>query len=301
MTNPETEIYNCKTCHYKTLKMSHWTRHICSKKHCKNVKINNVHMIHACKRCHYKTTKISHWEKHLNTMKHKQSIEFNNVSTRYLCDYCKKNYKFRSGLDKHMKECKYNQNIEHNKKSLEDKLFQKIDSLIEQNIDLQNKLIEIAKEPKMINKQTNNFNIIQYLNTDCKDAMNLSDFLNNLNVTFQNLDLIEKQGYLRGVQDSLVISLQQMEQNQRPIHCTDHKRKQFYIKDNDQWDKDTNQESIQKAIRELNSLQLQTLYSWQKLNPNWLNEEGKRDKVNQITQQLTSMYSSNSEDMKKKS
>lgn len=296
MSKPETDVYNCETCHYKTLKISHWTRHICSKKHCKNVKIYNTHMLHECKRCKYKTTKISHWEKHLNTMKHNQSVE-ENVPERYQCDNCNKNYKFKSGLDKHAKECKYNQNLEH---SLEDKLFQKIDSLIEQNTDLQNKLIQIAKEPKTIHKQTNNFNIIQYLNTDCKDAMNLSDLINNLNVTFQHLDLIEKQGYLRGVQDSLVMPLQQLEQNQRPIHCTDHKRKQFYIKDNDQWNKDTNQESIQKAIRELNSLQLQTLYSWQKLNPNWLNEEGKRDKVNQITQQLTSMYSSNSEDMKKK-
>jgi len=294
-----TEIFICNICEYETFKVNNWTRHISSKKHCNNIKTQNAHIIHECKRCKYKTSKINHWEKHLNTMKHKHSTE-EKKTKRYGCTNCSKSYKYLSGLDNHLKECRINQSsTEKNEFSMEDKLFQKIDSLLEQNTHLQNKLLQIAKEPK-IHKQTNNFNIIQYLNNDCKNAMNLSDFLNNLNVTFQNLDIIEKQGYLRGVQDSFVTSLKQLEQNQRPIHCTDHKRKQFYIKDNDQWDKDTNQESIQKAIRELNTLQLQTLYSWQNLNPNWLNEEGKRDKVNQITQQLTSMYSSKAEDMKKK-
>ena len=91
-----------------------------------------------------------------------------------------------------------------------------------------------------------------------------------------------------------------MEQTKRPIHCTDAKRKQFYIKDNNNWDKDTNQNNIEKAIRELNTLQLKTLSSWQQMNPDWLNEECKRNKVNQITQELTSMYCSKSEDVKKK-
>ena len=145
-------------------------------------------------------------------------------------------------------------------------------------------MIQIAKQPTTkINKQTNHFNIIQYLNTECKDAINLTEFINNLRVTFQNLDLIEKQGYLRGVQDSLVLSLQQLEQTKRPIHCTDTKLKQFYVKDNDNWDKDFNQQNVERAIRELNTLQLKTLYSWQQLNPTWLEDENKCDKVNQIT------------------
>ena len=305
MTSSEIEKYDCKLCEYETNKLHNWMRHISSKRHFCMVKEKNAQVAHECKRCKYKTTKINHWKKHLNTSKHKSIVSNDTAVHFHYCNICNKKYKYKNGLVKHMKKCKVEQvKKEETPKSLgitsnENKLFEKIDSLIEQNLDLQNKLVEIAKQPK-IEKQTNNFNIIQYLNTDCKNAMNLSDFINTLQVTFKDLDLIEKQGYLRGVQDSLVMSLEQMEQTQRPIHCTDAKRKQFYIKDNDNWDKDMNQKKLENTIRELNTLQLKTLYSWQQMNPEWLNEEGKRDKVNQITQELTSMYCSKSADMKKK-
>jgi hypothetical protein len=294
------DIYQCKVCNYETNKLHNWTRHISSKKHCKNIKDNKKCFLHECKRCNYKTTKINHWEKHLQTLKHKQS-EMHKTNV-YLCNNCNKTYKYASGLKKHLIGCTNHKQIMHentNKFSSENKLFEKMDSLITQNTELQKKLLQIAKEPK-IEKQTNNFNIIQYLQTDCKDAMNWSDFINTLKVTYQNLDLIEKQGYLRGVQDSLVIPLQQLEPTRRPIHCTDQKRNQFYIKDNDNWDKDQNQQNIEKAIRELNTLQLKALYSWQQMNPDWLNEDRMRNKVNQITQELTSMYCTNTDIFKKK-
>lgn len=299
-SNIPLDIYRCTLCKYETYKSHNWTRHISSKKHCNNMRDNNERVLHECKRCNYKTMKINHWEKHLQTLKHKQSEM--NKENLYVCTSCNKAYKYMSGLNKHLIGCISLSQVEYektNKISSEDKLFEKMDSLIIQNTELQNKLIQIAKEPK-IEKQTNNFNIVQYLQTDCKDAMNWSDFMNTLQVTFQNLDLIGKQGYLRGVQDSLVIPLQQLEPTKRPIHCTDQKRKQFYIKDNDNWDKDQNQQNIEKAIRELNTLQLKTLYSWQQMNPEWLNEEIMRNKVNQITQELTSMYCTNSDDVKKK-
>lgn len=263
---------------------------------------------YSCESCNYSTYKLFNWNRHIVSKKHKSKVS-NGICTIFTCDVCNKKYKYKRGLAKHMRNCKVEQEDTSSTTiaiastsaitSNEHKLFEKIDSLIEQNLDLQNKLIEVAKDRK-IEKQTNNFNIIQYLNTDCKDAMNLSDFIDTLRVTFKDLDLIEKQGYLRGVQDSLVLSLEKMEQTKRPIHCTDAKRKQFYIKDNNNWDKDTNQNNIEKAIRELNTLQLKTLYSWQQMNPDWLNEECKRNKVNQITQELTSMYCSKSEDVKKK-
>ena len=263
--------------------------------------------VYCCESCNYTTSKLYNWNRHTISKKHKSKID-NTTPNTFSCGTCNKKYKYKNGLVKHMKKCKTTsekkiKKIESTSKtgitSTENKLFEKIDSLIEQNLDLQNKLVEMAKERK-IEKQTNNFNIIQYLNTDCKDAMNLSDFINTLQVTFKDLDRIEKQGYLRGVQDSLVMSLEQMEQTQRPIHCTDAKRKQFYIKDNDNWDKDMNQKKLENTIRELNTLHLKTLYSWQQMNPDWLNEEGKRVKVNQITQELTSMYCSKSADLKKK-
>lgn len=266
---------------------------------------------YSCEPCNYSTHKLFNWNRHIVSKKHKSKVSNEKCNT-FTCDLCNKQYKYKRGLVKHLQKCNAEQKKQEEVSSSttttqstsaitsnEHKLFEKIDSLIQQNLDLQNKLIEVAKERK-IEKQTNNFNIIQYLNTDCKDAMNLSDFIDTLKVTFKDLDLIEKQGYLRGVQDSLLVPLVKMEQTKRPIHCTDAKRKQFYIKDNDNWDKDTNQKNIKKAIRDLNTLQLKTLDSWQQMHPNWLNQEGKRDKVNQITQELTSMYSSKSEDIKKK-
>ena len=178
-----------------------------------------------------------------------------------------------------------------------------VHTLIDENRELQNKLIEMAKEPRIIHQTNNNqktFNIIQFLNNDCKDAMNLSDFIQNLVVTFADLEKIEEHGYLKGIKDSLVASLHNMEQTKRPIHCTDIKRKQFYVKDENEWNKDHQCGKINDALSLYNNSQLKTLFKWKQKNPHWIDNQKHQTKVNILTKEITSIYSMDGEKMKNK-
>ena len=235
----------------------------------------------------------------------------------YKCDICEKIYKTRGGLYKHTnnKHTK-NTNIsisnttENHEPLLEGsggeggQLKQLIETLIDENKKLHEKVNKIADKPNTIINQTNNnqktFNIIQFLNTDCKDAMNLTDFIRDLVITFQDLEQIEEHGYLSSVKDSLIMSLNTMEKNKRPIHCTDIKRRQFYVKDDDKWEKDTSQYKLDKAIGQFNITQLKTLSNWKKEHPEWIENDDQQNKVNKLNSELTSLYSNEGEKLKNK-
>ena len=141
------------------------------------------------------------------------------------------------------------------------------------------------------NNNQKTINIIQFLHEDCKDAMNLSDFLRNLVVTFNDLEQIEEHGYLSGIKQSLIESLNQMDKTKRPIHCTDVKRKQFYVKDDNNWVKESSQNKINNAISLYNTNQLKTLSEWKKQNPEWIDDDKKQNKINKLNRELTSLYS----------
>ena len=185
-----------------------------------------------------------------------------------------------------------------NSDSATDKLTRLVYNLIEENKQLQNNLIEIARQPKIINNKT--FNIINYLNTECKDAINLTEFIQNLAVTFEDLEMIEANGYLTGVKQSLIDNIHKMEETKRPIHCTDIKRKQFYVKDENVWNKDMGEQKINKVINHYNNKQLETLSKWKMNNPDWIEEERSQNKVNKINHEIGSLYCEDGTKMKNK-
>jgi len=253
----------------------------------------NSNMKYECKPCNYTTYYSQNYNKHCNTIKH---IEKTRPYNGYKCSECSKIYKYTSGLSRHKKKCgdinmnmvSKNNNTENDTSDFKDIVYQ----LMNENRELQNKLVEMANVPKIINNtQTitcnKNFNIINFLNTDCKDAFNLSEFINNLNVTFSDLQYIKEHGYLQGIKDSLVKSLSELAQEKRPIHCTDLKRKCFYVKNNDAWDKDQTCEELNTAINTFNHEQLRKVVEWKKTNPN---EDELEDTLNVITKEITTMY-----------
>lgn len=117
--------------------------------------------------------------------------------------------------------------------------------LIEQqkeNQNLQKQLIEVVKDGKTINNTTNNnqkFNLNFFLNTTCKDAMNMSEFIQNMNINFKDIENIGKNGYVSGMTDMILSRIKDLDVTKRPLHCTDLKRETMYIKDNNEWSKDT--------------------------------------------------------------
>ena len=180
------------------------------------------------------------------------------------------------------------------------------EELLKQNQILQNKIIEISKENTnqiIINNTINNkkqINIIQFLQSDCKDAYNLTDFIKNMQISYDDLDMINQQGYLQNIRNLFIKTLSDTELTKRPIHCTDTKRKQFYVKDNDTWNKDKCLTKITGALDNYNNNQLKTLDDWKKENPNWKENQDKQDKVNNITKEITTMYLQDNDRLKTK-
>jgi len=222
-----------------------------------------------CEKCNYTTSRKSQYNRHLMTAKHKILINPNEKSsasyTEYECE-CGRIYKHLSSLCAHKKLCTFAVNeYEIIKKETDMQINnEKSDSIMElvkqnqdfkslliqqqkENQSLQKQLIEAVKDgSKTINNTTNNnqkFNLNFFLNTTCKDAMNMSEFIENINIEFQDIENIGKNGYVAGMTDMIISRIKDLDVTKRPLHCTDLKRETMYIKDNDEWSKDTPENS----------------------------------------------------------
>ena len=234
----------------------------------------------------------------------------NNGNTRcfFTCEFCKKSYKHRSGLSRHKKKCKLvkNKNVEFpsdlsdlsdkiakskkNVQNLEEKnneisdkelikilmeQNQKQNKLIEKVFESQNKLVESL--PKLgnttNNTQNNNISINVYLNEHCKNAMNLTDFVKKLHISVDDLLYQGEHGYVKGIENIFTKQLQDLPPTERPIHCSDKKRMQFYVKDDDKWQKDPDHEKIDKTLTDLTVKGIKALKDWEAEHPNYMDNE----------------------------
>jgi hypothetical protein len=246
-----------------------------------------------CQSCDYTCSKQSDYNKHLTTRKHLRATNINVLSTKYSCDLCCREYKDRSGLWRHKKICLGVSNtdvvperepsievthdpdviVELLKQNQEFKLL-----LVEQqeeNKALQNKLLEAVKEGKTFNTNCNNttnnnkFNLNFFLNEQCKDAMNISDFINNMILSVDDLKNTGKLGYIDGITKIFADKLRELDTHNRPMHCTDLKRETLYIKNNNEWAKETeDKRSMKTAIECVANKNLNNLNNWKEENPN---------------------------------
>jgi hypothetical protein len=151
-----------------------------------------------------------------------------------------------------------------------------VEQLMEQNKTLQTQLIELSKERNMVinnNNTTNNqFNLQVFLNTECKDAIKLSDFVKSLNITVEDLEFTKTNGIIEGVSSIIVNNLKGMDVHKRPIHCTDAKRETMYVK-NDEWEKDDDCANIKKFIYLTSCYQIKRIQDWIDAHPGWESKE----------------------------
>ena len=151
-----------------------------------------------------------------------------------------------------------------------------VEQLMEQNKTLQNQIIELSKERNMVinnNNTTNNqFNLQVFLNTECKDAIKLSDFVKSLNITVEDLEFTKNNGLIEGVSSIIVNNLKGMDVHKRPIHCTDVKREIMYVK-NDEWEKDDDLANIKKFIYLTSCYQIKRIQDWIDAHPGWETKE----------------------------
>jgi hypothetical protein len=235
--------------------------------------------IYTCKQCEYTTERYFNWNKHVLTSKHKEQT--NKTNLIYKCDFCNKKYKFKTGLSRHKVKCNNdNKNIKNNKLIIKEEIHNqgslKITSnmfyeVLEQNNKLQEQLIEMSKKPNIVNVDNKKMTINIFLNEMCKDAMNLSDFINNVNISLDDLSYTTDNGYIKGISNIFVKNLKQMQLTERPFHCSDTKRLQFYVKDEDKWGKDTQQ--IENSIDKITHKQIKQIKEWEDKYPNWSSNE----------------------------
>jgi hypothetical protein len=258
--------------------------------------------LYTCKHCLFKCSKLSDYTRHTMTAKHNMmtndDINDDNktpknaaalLQSQFICD-CGKMYKYRQGLSVHRKKCLY----EEPKNSMTtNEIPERLDpasviSLIKQNeefkqlmveqhtenLALQKKLVDAVKEGTVINNTTNNntnntqFNLNFFLNDTCKDAMNITDFLGNMNVNIDEIEYIGHHGYVNGMTKLIMDRLKGMDITKRPIHCTDIKRETMYIKDQNEWSKDTDElTKLRKILTRITMNNYRTVPQWKTAHP----------------------------------
>jgi len=233
---------------------------------------------YVCEKCQFKCNDKRDYERHLGTAKHhRKHLETKSVEIKIQCE-CGKEYSNRSGLFKHKKKCNY--------KCPEDILKEEMKEILEKQQQEQRHLIEIQQEEQRRrdeeqrirdeehkqqievltdkisgmslvtnhntinnNNTTNTFNLKFFLNTQCKDAIDFNSFLRSIKVDDDDLKKFEDNGYIGGMMNVLERNLYSMKVEDRPIHCTDKKRKTiYYKKENGDWEKDEKKKKMPLLI-----------------------------------------------------
>jgi hypothetical protein len=214
------------------------------------------------------------YEKHALTRKHLKSGDPQHISPHFsadhICSHCNKKYESRSGLWRHAKKCN---SIKEQKKPEEvNTLTNMVMELMKSNSDLQKQLVDACKHTTNITNNMNNmnnshnktFNLQFFLNEQCKDAMNISDFANSFELQLSDLESVGELGYVEGITKIMLDKLNSMDIYKRPIHCSDVKREIIYVKDHDKWEREEkNNPKLRYAIKTVsfNNMKLAGLWS----------------------------------------
>ena len=254
--------------------------------------------IFSCEECDFKCSKQSNYDAHLLTLKHQNRTILNEKSPKnaeFVCE-CGKIYKFRNSLWYHKRKCTAKniitviENDTPTEPTLEyllkENLEMKRDNLDirKDNMDMKKMMMEmIGKMGNTTNNITNNnqnnqFNINMFLNETCKDAINLSDFIERIEISHDDLENNAQLGFVNGMTKILMDNLKLLTLHERPIHCTDVKRETLYIKDHNVWDKEQSVEKLENAIQEVSRKSIKSLLDWKKINPEYGNMDSEFSK-----------------------
>jgi len=253
--------------------------------------------------------------RHLSTKKHLLKNQPDSIEP-LICE-CGKEYRFLSGLSKHKLICSNLHAMSSQLTILEqinsinepENLKQLVCDIVVKNIELQNSVIQQKnfvieqqadhynemksmnamyqdKLDKLIPKigTTNTFNLQVFLNEDCKNAMNMSEFIKSIKVMPADLDKTRELGLIESVKSQLLTNLNQLKFEDRPIHCTDPIKRELYVKDNNEWNKDANNNKIKSSIVTVAHNQMRGIVEWEKINTEWSQSiKGMEEYSNMVT------------------
>ena len=262
--------------------------------------------IFHCLFCNYKCCVKFSYERHLLTHKHiykanetNETKNETNETTKekkekqFVCE-CGLVFNSRTTLWRHKKTC--------NKTSVTDSNVESIDKdqiiimLIKQNAEFKNMMIEQQNiMMKVIENGTNNtnithtnshnkaFNLNFFLNETCKDAMNITDFVDSIKLQLSDLEIVGEVGYVEGISNIIIKNLNELDETKRPVHCTDKKRETIYIKDQGQWEKDDNKTILKKSINKIANKNIKLISQFREKYPECRKSDSKiSDKYNKM-------------------
>ena len=299
--------YCCKKCDYSTSDKKDWNKHISTRKHKMVTNDNKKSEDESHNKIKISIENLTYMNeaKTQKNKKSQKSQKSQNTDKPYQCILCNKSYKHKSGLSRHKK-------IHENEPKPFSQQQQQTTSVVElqqqQINELQNMLKTTLEQnkntidnliPKLGNttyNTTNKMTINVFLNEQCKDAMNLTDFVNGLQISLDDLMYTKNHGYAKGISNIFLKHLGYLKPTERPIHCSDRKRLQFYVKDEDKWGKD-NTEKIDKSINQVSKKQLQQIKEWEKTHPSWATNDAETEQYLQMIQEV--MGGNNEEEINK--
>jgi hypothetical protein len=271
-------IYECKFCAFTCLSQKDWERHIATRKH---------------KRIMLATETI-------NFENGKNPRNYAPLVVKKACEFCGKTYNHASSLSKHRKKCLSKladqpQEIANTlakpesppppptppAQTFESELTELVKGVMQDNSEFRKIIVKQQEQisemiPKIgnttinntTNNLTNNFNLNIFLNENCKDALNIKDFVQSLKMEVQDLETTGRLGYISGVSNIIIKNLEDLDIHKRPIHCSDLKREIIYIKDNDAWEKENSQKDrLREAIEHVGRTSVKKIPDWLEQNP----------------------------------
>lgn len=237
---------------------------------------------YICGKCDFYSSNKNDYNRHIQSIKHTRNISQQEATKKlYICEKCQKEYKDRTGLWRHKKTCNIYEEDCNNQSNLTN--TELIMELIKNNTELQKMMMEVIKNGTHntnCNNTTNNktFNLSVYLKETCKDAMNITDFVNSINFNLEDLEHTGRNGYIEGISNIFVKNLNNIEDHMRPIHCSDQKREVLYIKDNDEWLKETQDKPIlTKAIKNIANQNIKQIQHWKNKHPDCTKSESRKN------------------------
>jgi hypothetical protein len=251
---------------------------------------------YMCEKCCFMCGNKYNYRQHLLTLKHIERMQMilndtgkmqKHAEKNHAC-LCGKKYKYSQGLSKHKLTCLNKEtsfeptqvSISEPSSAQIEKLTNLVFDVVKQNQELQKQVLELSKEKSIItnsNNTTNNnnkFNLNFFLNEQCKDAMNIMDFVKSLTLQLSDLERVGQVGYAEGISKVFVNGLKDLDVFKRPIHCSDLKRETLYVKDKGIWEKENEENTkIKLAIKHIAHKNVQQISDWQQENPQYTDPE----------------------------
>jgi len=246
---------------------------------------------YKCDQCDYITRYRNDYKKHCSTRKHlilTSDCQKTPRDKKHVCE-CGNEYKHRQSLFNHKKICQICIDnivpaIQNNNQPNKDNL---IEYLIKENAEFKTLIMELVKKENNtltninsnnVNSNNKTFNLQFFLNEQCKDALNIGEFVDSIKVQLSDLETVGHIGYVEGVSKILIKNLNELDVVKRPIHCSDLKREVLYIKDDDKWSKENDDKLvIKKAIKDVANKNIRQINEWTNLNPDCKQSDSKKN------------------------